>query len=282
MATVYFRGTRADITRIALQLAAVLAGRASDTHGVARGFMLTLGFAALTDIKEAYLIKATGGTDEMGIRWPPLSPETIANRRIGRGDKTARKRKGETFLQRLSRIESANLIKLREKIRKRETKKALKRFRLSLPEPEAQRRAKIVGGLKATRETGATKVVTLGSRSVEILRDTGVLLNSLSPGRLTGSGGSVGYTPPGGEGGSEQIFQIGAGEVIVGSNVKYFRTHQRGDSGVDKRGRKRNIPQRKVLPDAETPVPRVWWDRWTALANKGLVVGAELLYRRGV
>ncbi len=274
MATVYFRGTRADITRIALQLAAVLAGRAPDTHGVARGFMLTLGFAALTDIKEAYLIKAAGGTDEMGIRWPPLSPETIANRRVGRGDKTTRKRKGETFLQRLPRIESANLIKLREKIRKRETTKALKRFRLSLPEGEAQRRSKIVGGLKATRETGQTKVETLGGRSVEILRDTGVLLNSLSPGRLTGSGGSVTYSPPSGEGGSEQIFELGAGEVIVGSNVIYFRTHQRGD-------RKRNIPQRKVLPDAETPVPQAWWDRWQALANKALVVGAELLYRRG-
>ena len=258
MATVYFRGTRADITRIALQLAAVLAGRAPDTQGVARGFMLTLGFAALTDIKEAYLVKAAGGTDEMGIRWPPLSPETIAARRVGPRDK-----------------KSSEAIKVRERIRKRETTKALKRFRLSLPEPEAQRRAKIVGGLKATRETGRTKVVTLGGREVEILRDTGVLLNSLSPGRLTGSGGSVSYSPPSGEGGSEQIFQLGAGEVIVGSNVIYFRTHQRGDKS-------RNIPQRKVLPDDETPVPAIWWTRWTALANKGLVVGAELLYRRGM
>ena len=257
MATVYYRGTRADITRIALQLAAVLAGRAPDTHGVARGFMLTLGFAALTDIKEAYLIKAAGGTDEMGIRWPPLAPSTIARRRVGPRDK-----------------KFSESIKLRERIRKRETTKALNRFRLSLPEGEAQRRAKIVGGLKATRETGATKAATLGGRTVEILRDVGVLLNSLSPGRLTGSGASVSYSPPGGEGGNEQIFAIGAGEVIVGSNVKYFRTHQRGDKG-------RNIPQRKVLPDAETPVPQVWWERWTVLANKGLVVGAELLFRRG-
>ncbi len=257
MATVYFRGTRADITRIALQLAAVLAGRAPDTHGVARGFMLTLGFAALADIKEAYLVKASGGTDDNGIRWPPLAPATIARRRVGAGDR-----------------KSSALVQIRERIRKRETTKALKRFRLSLPEAEAQRRAKIVGGLKATRETGRTKVVTLGGRTVEMLRDTGVLLNSLSPGRLTGSGGSVSYSPPSGEGGSEQIFEIGAGEVIVGTNVVYAGTHQRGD-------RKRNIPQRKVLPDAETPVPQVWWTRWTDLANKGLVVGAELLYRRG-
>ncbi len=257
MATVYFRGTRADITRIALQLAAVLAGRAPDTHGVARGFMLTLGFAALTDVREAYLLKAAGGTDEMGVRWPPLAPATIAARRVGKRDK-----------------ESSKAIRVREGIRERATAKALERFRLSLPEKEARRRAKIVGGLKATRQTGATKLETLGGRTVEMLRDTDVLLESLSPGRLTGSGGSVNYSPPSGEGGSEQIFELGAGEVIVGSNVKYFRTHQRGD-------RKRNIPQRKVLPDAETPVPQAWWDRWQALANKALVVGAEILYRRG-
>lgn len=257
MATVYFRGTRADITRIALQLAAVLAGRAPDTHGVARGFMLTLGFAALTDIKEAYDVKMAGGTDDMGIRWPPLAPATIAARKVGAKDR-----------------ESAKAIRVREGIRERATKKALERFRMSLPEKEARRRAKIVGGLKATRQTGATKLQTLGGRTVEILRDIGVLRNSLSPGRLTGSGSSLSYTKPSGDGGSEQIFQLGAGEVIVGSNVIYFRTHQRGD-------RKRNIPQRKVLPDAETPVPQAWWDRWQALANKSLVVGAELLYRRG-
>ena len=257
MATVYFRGTRADITRIALQLAAVLAGRAPDTQGVARSFMLTLGFAALTDIREAYLVKASGGTDEMGIRWPPLAPSTIARRRVGKRDK-----------------ESSKAIRVREGIRERATAKALERFRLSLPEAEARRRAKIVGGLKATRQTGATKLETLGGRTVEMLRDTDVLLESLSPGRLTGSGASVSYSKPSGEGGSEQIFQIGAGEVIVGSNVKYLRTHQRGDPS-------RNIPQRMVLPDDETPVPQVWWMRWTALADKALVVGAELLYRRG-
>lgn len=258
MATVRFRGTRADVTRLALQLAAVLAGRAPDTQGVARGFGLTLGFAALSDIKDAFVVKAAGGSDEMGIRWPPLAPETIARRRVGPRDK-----------------KSSALVQIRERIRKRETTKALKRFRLSLPEAEAQRRAKIVGGLKATRETGVTKTVTLGGRSVEILRDTGALLNSLSPGRLTGSGSSVGYTPPGGEGGSEQIFQLGAGEVIVGTNVIYASTHQHGDA-------RRNIPARPFLPDETHAVPSVWWDRWLRAGNQALVVGAEILYRGAV
>lgn len=256
MATVRFRGTRADVIRIALQLAAVLAGRAPDTRGVARGFSLTLGFAALSDIKDAFIVKADGGTDEMGVRWPPLSPVTIANRRVGT-------REGK----------SSALIQIRERVRKRETRKVLKRFRLSLPEDEAQRRAKIVGSLAATRVTGRTKIETLGGRQVEILRDTGVLLNSLGPGRITGSGVNISYSKPPGEGGEEQIFEVGAGEVIVGTNVIYAATHQHGDAG-------RNIPARPFLPDANHPVPSAWWDRWLRLANKALVVGAEVLYRR--
>ena len=123
MATVKFQGSRADVTRIALQLAQVLAGRQPDTHGVARGFLLSLGFAALSDIKEAYIVKARGGTDEMGIKWKPLAPATIAARRVGPRD-----RQNAT-------------IAARERIRQRETRKALRRFRLTLPESEAQRRA---------------------------------------------------------------------------------------------------------------------------------------------
>lgn len=275
MATVRFRGTRADVTRLALQLAAVLAGRAPDTHGVARGFGLTLGFAALSDIKNAFVIKVGGGTDEMGIRWPPLAPATIAARRVGPGDKRVRAgqfSKRATESQITSAVQKAELIKRRERIRKRETKKALQRFRLSLPEGEAQRRAKIVGGLKATRETAQTKVQTLGGRQVQILRDTGVLLNSLGPGRLTGQGTSISYSNPSGEGGEEHIFEVGAGEIIVGTNVKYASTHQHGDAS-------RNIPARPFLPDENHAVPSAWWDRWLRAANQALMVGAEILYR---
>lgn len=251
MATVYFHGTRRDISRIAQTLAAVLAGRAADTHRIARGFQLVLGFSALSDIKSAFVTKSRGGTDEMGITWEPLKPATIANRRVGPRDL----------------LNAA--IKEREKIRKRETDKAFRRLQLSLPEREAKRRAAIVGGLKATKETGRTKLQTLGSRDVEILRDTGVLLNSLSPGTLNGDQ----YSPPAGEGGKEQIFETPAGQVIVGTNVPYARTHQKGDAS-------RNIPARPFLPDDSHPVPQIWWDRWARNANKALVASAELLYRR--
>jgi hypothetical protein len=129
-----------------------------------------------------------------------------------------------------------------------------------------------------------TKGATLGGRSVEILRDTGVLLASLSPGTLDASGKNYSKPTATGkskrakairEGGAQQIFEPGAGEIIVGTNVKYAATHQHGD-------RKRNIPARPFLPDENNPVPAIWFDRWAVLANKALVVGAELMYRRGV
>jgi len=266
MATVRFRGTHADVVRIALQLAAIISGRATDTQGVARSFLLTLGFGALSDIKDAYVTKAKGGVDEMGVKWPPLSPAAIANRRVGPGDK-------KTQSTQVATVQQAALVRERERIRKRETNKALKRLRMSLAEPEAQRRSKIIGGLKATSLTGKTKAQTLGGRDVEILRDTGVLLNSLGPGRLTGRAGSVAYTKPQTEGGEEQIFDTAPGQIIVGTNVAYASTHQNGDEG-------RNIPARPFLPNSATGVPQVWWDRWTAIANKALVASAELMFRR--
>ena len=192
MAQVVFRGSRQDVSRVMRTVAAVLAGSGQDTHGIGKGFLTAIGFGALSDVKTAFVAKARGGTDEMGIKWPSLSPATIANRRVGAKDKR----------------ENVDIAE-REKIRKRETAKALKRFRLSLPEDEAQRRARIVGGLKATRQTGKLKVDALGGRNVEILRDTGVLFNSLSPGQLVrGGGGNLTYSKPTREGGDEQTFEL--------------------------------------------------------------------------
>ena len=252
MATVKFRGTHADVVRIAHQLAAIMSGRATETHGIAEGFMLNLGFGALSDIKNAYIQKSLGATDEAGVRWPKLAPFTVIQRE--------RRRQRETKKQRSTR--EARLEKLQRRTRKEITETALRRFRMSLPEAEAQRRAQALGAQ-----------VVISGKSLQILRDTGVLFNSLGPGRLTGRAGSVSYSKPHVEGGEEQIFETAPGEVIVGTNVAYASTHQHGDSG-------RNIPARPFLPTSATGVPQVWWDRWTAIANKALVASAELLFRR--
>jgi len=273
---VHFRGSRADVTRVAHTLAAILSGRQSDSLGLGIGFVMSLGFAALSDIKDAFVTKSSGGTDEMGITWPELAPSTIANRRVGAGDRGVGKR--ITRLPGQSTLDAAQqalLVRNRERIRTRETKKALIRFELSGLEPkEALRRARIVGGLKATRETGKTKVQTLGGRQVEILRDRGFLLNSLSPGTLSGSAGLTNYSKPAGDGGEEQIFEASAGQIIVGTNIVYAGTHQHGNE-------ERNIPARPFLPDEQNPVPALWWDRWSGVAVQSLAVAARILFARG-
>jgi hypothetical protein len=252
MATLRFNGTRADVVAAAVQLARMLSGRAVDTFGIMRGFGSAIGFAVLSDIQAAYIEKSRGGTDEAGIRWPKLQPRTIANRRVGAGDRR-----------------DSDLIRRRETIRKRETKKALRRFLLSLPESEARRRAAIVGGIKATQQTGRTKLKTLGNRNVEILRDRGILFNSLSPGSLVGDPATAAYTPPSGDGAEEQIFEVRQGLISAGTNVVYASTHQHGDAS-------RNIPARPIFPP-EDQIPNVWWQRWLGVGSQALVAAMRLL-----
>jgi len=248
----------------------MLAGRAQDNDQIARGFMLAIGFAALSSIREAYIEKARGGTDAMGIKWKPLKPATIANRK-GPGDTRARISVSDTAGQRLAKTSQAQLVRDRERIRKRETKNALPGFLLSLPRAEALRRARIVGGIKATAETGKTKVQTKGTREHQILVDIGTLFNSTGPGLLRGAS----YQKPTDRGGEQQIMLTFPGELIVGTNVPYASTHQRGDAS-------RNIPARPFLPGDQYPVPQIWWDRWLRAANKSLVVAIEILFRRGI
>ncbi len=254
---IYFRGTRQELRAVSFALANMLAGREADTFGVRRGFLLSLGFGALSDIKQAYIEKARGGTDEMGIKWEPLKPATIANRRVGPRDK-----------------DNDADIKERERVRRNAERRLFKRFRLSMPESEARARARRAAAQVATRETGKTKVETLGGREVEILRDTGVLFNSLSPGLLSGAGASATYQRPSQDGGDQQVFDVHQNGVIVGTNVQYAATHQQGDSA-------RNIPARPFLPPTESSIPETWWQRWIDIGVASLRVAAEEVYTQG-
>lgn len=251
---VYFRGGRSEARAVARSLVALLVGREPDRLGVARGVLLSVGLAALSDIAADYVRKARGLTGEDGVKWQPLKPETIARRRVGPRD-----------------MKDAS-IKEREQIRQAAYKRHLKRLLLSLPPDAAAAKAKQLAGQEATRRTGKTKVQTLGGRQVEMLRDTGVLLNSLSPGQLSSSGPDAAYTPPGDEGGEAQVLETLAGGVIVGTTVEYAATHQYGD-------RLRGIPARPFLPEREAPLE--WRERWARAAERALQQGAKRLYEAG-
>lgn len=253
---IYFNGTRAGVRRQVDRLRLMLAGREADTLGIAVGFSSAIGFGALSDIKDAFVTKTRdGGTDDMGIRWPPLKPETIARRRVGDGDlKTP-------------------TIKLREDVKNRylrskEAKALRARLTLSLGAAKANERVRQIAGQLTTSKTGTTRVEALGYRDVDILRDTGVLFNSLSPGQVAvGPGNS--YQKPTGKGGDHQIFKADPARVVVGTNVPYAKIHDKGGG---------KIPRRQILPDNGGQVPKLWWGRWLAIGAQSLEAGAAILF----
>lgn len=258
MSQIHFKGTRYEARQLVYRLREMLVGKAPDALGIAKGFTTCIGFAALSDVKDAFIEKARAGTDEMGVQWQPLKPATIARRRLGPDDL------------------KIPTIKLRSDVVKRYIaskagKELLARLMLSLSPEQAKSRVRQIAGQLATGKTGLNKVETLGYRTVEILRDTGVLFNSMSPGVLSSVGPDASYTKPTAKGGDQQIFNVRPGAVVVGSNVPYAATHQYG------RG---HVPQRKMLPVSTFDIPEVWWDRWLAIGEKALEAGARLLFER--
>jgi len=270
---VVFRGTREDITKTVALLGAILAGREPDRHDIGRGFLMAIGFAALSDIKDAYVLKARGGTDAMGVKWPKLSAKYLAyGRRFGPTEQSRLKTgAGLGRSHRLAPGGKKGLLTAAElKQWRRIYSQRLRRYMLSEGESAAKSHAAAVAWVIMKSRGARTKLEVFGNRQVQILRDTGILLNSLSPGQLSTGAGSVSYSMPSGPGGTEQIFKTNPGEVIVGTNVAYASRHQRGGGGV---------PARVFIPDENHAVPEVWWARWAKIANQALAVSVGLLFR---
>jgi hypothetical protein len=104
---------------------------------------------------------------------------------------------------------------------------------------------------------------------VDILRDTGVLLNSLSPGELGGAAGSITYSPPSADGGEAQVFKLFESGVIVGTTVPYARDHQEGDPA-------RNLPPRPFLPTHG--IPPAWLANWEEAGGLAIAAAARRLF----
>jgi hypothetical protein len=107
-------------------------------------------------------------------------------------------------------------------------------------------------------EGAKTKLQVYGFRKVDILRDTGILFNSLSPGYFDGTD----YEKPQSKGGDQQVFRALNDGIVIGTNVPYAASHNYGDP-------KRGIPKRQFLPEV---VPAVWQDRWTGLGMQAVEI----------
>lgn len=261
MTVVYFKGSRQQARELIRQVVDQVTGKSEDVYGVAKSVSTAIGWAALSDIKESFVRKARGQVGEDGIRWPDLAPETKAyHRRFGPGEKTAlKKAAGLGAKHRYAPGKKKGLLDAAQLKQWRKIySSTLARLELSMPTAKAKA---IAAGhaWNVMKAAGAkTMLEVYGSREVEILRDTGILFNSLSPGELTPSEPAFNYATP-----DEQVFQQFAGGVIVGTNVKYAGTHHRGD-------KRRGIPARPFWPD--DGVPAVWAERWWDFGAQAVVM----------
>lgn len=257
---IYYRGTKREAKAAIRRIVGMATGRVPDVIGVQRGMALAVGVAALSDIKDDFVKKADGQTGEFGGPWRELSPEYLAyQRRFGKGEKTALKKaagigRGNHYAPGgKNGLLSFSELKLWKKI----YFQMVQRFLLSYPVAEAKAFAAQVAWAQLKREGAQTKLNVFGHRKVQILRDTGRLLNSLSPGELTGEVMNANYTKPSGEGGANQIMELLTRGVIVGTNVVYAS---------------RQNAMRPFIP-TEGNVPTVWWNRWAIVANQALFAG---------
>lgn len=243
----------------------------------ARSVFNAIGFVALSDIQGDFVVKSRGGVGEDGVKWPPLSPEYLAyQRRFGPGEKAALKRaaglgkghskgvggnrivghrwEGDTLVPvyggnsgLLNRAQQETWYKVYAKT----LAWAAQRFDMGQAKSIAAGHA-----WNVVKSQGAkTMLEVYGQRQVDILRDTDVLYNSLSPGYFDGEE----YTKPTTEGGDQQIFRPIADGIVIGTSVPYASAHQDG----------KGVPKRPFLPER---VPDSWLNRWANVGIQAIAV----------
>lgn len=226
------RANRADIGRLLAKIPRLI-NNPGDASNAVNAFKVRIGLQALSLIKQAFITKAKGGTDEAGDSWPQLAKSTIAYSRRHPGVLWPGKKRAP--------------------------------YRPSWMLTEAQRKrwwelnAKHGAAIAWTiikEEGGKTLIGEYGDTPVQTLRDTGLLLNSLSPGIQPDAAGSSPPNVP------QQVFQVTSDAVIIGTNRKHAVSHHQGIPG--------KLPQRRLWPE---PMrwPSSWWDMILDQARQGLL-----------
>lgn len=226
----------------------------------AKAMMTRVGMALLSRIRTAFVAKARGGTDDAGETWKPLSKNTVAYSRRHRkleGDpresRAFSRAKNKPWIPKSSgRAKYGPSYALTDE----QNKRWWEVFGKYLAIYKGDRgHAAAVAWIILKSEGAHTLMELYGDAQVEILRDTGILLNSLSPGVNS----------------NDQVFRVGLGEVIVGTNRKWAAVHHHGS----KDGR---IPQRRLWPPVEK-WPQKWWIDLLEQVHSGLLDLAQIIIR---
>lgn len=245
-----FRGTVAELKQAIRALPRILAGLAPDSGGVARSLQLTMGVALLSQIQQSYIVKSRGGVGSDGIKWKPLSRAAIAARPITAGEKKAAGIKGKRVRGLLTPAEDKRvrgLLTPAEDKRWRKIFGTRKAWLMGhgMGEQAAAARSASIAWTVLKSEGAKTRLGTFGGRSVEILRSSGTLFRSLTPG--------VEDRPYTGADADKQVFEVPRGSVIVGTKVPYAS---------------RQHATRPLWPAA---IPPPWWTAIKLAFGRGLV-----------
>jgi hypothetical protein len=228
------RATEAEVRDALARLPAVIAGLAPDVNGVGRALQLRIGVTALSQIQQAFITKTRGGIGSDGIKWKPLKPATIAQRRTTRTERKAAGVGGK-------RVRGLLTPSQDKQWRRTFASKKARLMLRGMSEGAASALAAQLAWTEAKAAGAKTLIGTFGNRKVDIGRDTSVMFRSLTPG--------VEDRP---SGAASQVFDVERGAVIVGTAIPYashFHKH------------------RPLWPDA---LPRVWWDAILASLGRGV------------
>ncbi len=241
------------------ELPDVLSGRAPDPGGCVPILLNRVGLIVLGKVKEGYIQASQGGADAWGTPWPALSPTTLALRRIVTTPKAIARAK-ERFKkfspehQALVREHEQRITKaLYSHAGKKAAIRVLQKKRRAgtITQQEYAKKVKLIEGQTKADAKARAKAVVAGAYAL-ILRDTGRLLNSLSPSFA---------------GNADQILRTGPGFVEVGSNVQtdtglpLLALHTSPKARKQKRdGTGDVLPRRKVIPDDTADIPSPWME----------------------
>ncbi len=240
--TVHVRATRAELRKLFARLPSWVSGARSGPPLVQQ-LQVRVGLSVLSLIQEAFIIKSRGGSDETGLRWAPLSPNTIAY-----------SRKHPDVPKKKVRAKFAPSWMLTPHWRRYWW--------------ELVRAGHHPGSAwRIIKEGGArTLMMVYGGTKVDILRDTFLLFNSLSPAQPPDTAGTAPVKTP------AQVFRLQRGEVIVGTSRKWAHTHHQGVPG--------RIPQRRLWPETSRWTAR-WWSIMLTQYRLGVIDIVLWMLRRG-
>lgn len=191
------------------------------SSGASGTFIHRVGMGLLQVVQKAFLSKVGGKLGLDGITWKPLDEKTVAYRRSRDKRPSAQRTRARKRFRKRGKSEDVgmrpSLSDSQDTQWRRVYRQALRKLLRSLMPEEARERAAQYAWTVIKAQGGKTMLEMYGKEEHEILRDTGRMFNSFSYGH------------------EDNIFEIQAGSVTVGSNVPYTMAHHEGTSSVPQR-----------------------------------------------